>query len=110
MKVKLFEVRDRATFIPVIAVQLNPQNEAERYLLSRSGYGKTAAEHNRYILMADLRGSVINYDAFSWPNRTKQEAHLYLNEHFEELENGAVIDIEYILGEKQESKKSEANL
>ena len=41
MQVKLFEVRDSATFIPAIAIKLSARNEAEHFLLFRSGYGNT---------------------------------------------------------------------
>ena len=36
-----------------------------------------------------------------------KEAHAYIAGHFEELESGAVIDVEFILGETAEAKKSE---
>lgn len=35
MNAKLFELRDAGTFLPV---RLDPQDEAERYLLARSGF------------------------------------------------------------------------
>ena len=38
MNVKLLEIRDRATFIPAIAIQLGSRSEEERWLLSRSGH------------------------------------------------------------------------
>ncbi len=34
------------------------------------------------------------------------EAHLYINEHFDEMDNGAVVDVEYILGETDKPKKN----
>jgi len=64
MQTKLLEIRDRATFIPVLAIQCLPGNEEERYLLSRAGYGVTCAEQERYILLAQIDGSKgkITYD------------------------------------------------
>jgi hypothetical protein len=41
MTTKAFEIRDRATFIPAIAVRLDPADERERYLIARCGFGVT---------------------------------------------------------------------
>jgi hypothetical protein len=38
MKAKTLELRDTATFIPVLCVDMNPDNEGQRYLLYRCGY------------------------------------------------------------------------
>jgi hypothetical protein len=35
------------------------------------------------------------------------EAHRYIQEHFDDIENYSVIDVEYILGIKQTIKESE---
>lgn len=109
MFVKLFEIRDVGTFIPMISINLSEENEAERFLLSRAGYGKEQADHQEYILLASLNGGQINYDPFAWNDRTRHTAHLYIKERFDELEHGAVIDVQFILGETQEQKISEAN-
>lgn len=48
------------------------------------------------------------YDSFNWSNaRTMHVAHEYLKEHFDDLESGAVIDVEFILGETETPKRSE---
>jgi hypothetical protein len=49
------------------------------------------------------------YDAYEWPGdvRTFRAAHLYVEEHFDEIEDGAVVDVEFILGETAEPKVSE---
>ena len=39
METKLFEIRDAATFIPIMAVRFTPAGEAEQFLLARAGYG-----------------------------------------------------------------------
>jgi hypothetical protein len=49
MEVKLFEVRDRMTFIPVVAVLMRPTDgviggAAERYLLGRDNAGEDVRE------------------------------------------------------------------
>jgi hypothetical protein len=48
-------------------------------------------------------------DAYHWGDRTMQTAHIYIDEHFAELNDGDVIDVEFILGESTEKKISERN-
>lgn len=109
MEIKLFEVRDKGTFLPVIAIKLGSSNEAERYLLGRAGYGLTTSQHNEYVLMGSLHGGELTYSPFSHGSaRTRQVAHQYIIENFDELEAGSVVDVEFILGETKEPKLSEA--
>ena len=111
MEVKLFEVRDAGTFMPVIAFKLNPRLEAERYLLARSGYGMEAEAQREYILVGTLAGGSgqLNCDAYDWgPARTMKEAHHHIEAHWHELSSGDVIDVEFILGESETVKTSEA--
>jgi hypothetical protein len=111
MITKLFEIRDRMTFIPVLAVRLLPHLEADRFLLARAGYGLTYAEQNQYVLLCQINGG--GGSAFAdpnrWPNgsRTYVVAHAYIIENFDLLQSGAVIDVEFILRETTEPKQSE---
>jgi len=107
MKTKLFELRDRATFVPVMVTKVEASNEAERYLLRRAGYGLPSD----LVIMSGLDGGLdkATCDPYDWgDNRTRLVAHQYIAEHFDELESGAVVDVEFILGERTEPKKSEA--
>lgn len=106
MQVKLFEVRDSGTFIPMIAIQLSSRNEAERFLLSRAGYGRT--QFDQYVLFAGLEGGKICYDQYDWGNRTRATAHDYIITNFDSLESGEVIDVQFILGETPTKKISES--
>ena len=108
MITKLFEIRDSGTFIPMIAIKLSPQNEAERYLLGRAGFGRQAEDHEKYVLFSSLTGGEMTSDPYNWPNRTRQVAHIYITEHFDELENGQVIDVQFILKETPQPKTTEA--
>ena len=112
MITKTFEVRDSCTFIPIIAIKLIPTFESDRYLLSRAGWGETAKEQATHILVSRLDGgkSEMNCDPYSWTDspRTLRVAHRYLIEHFDELKSGAVIDVEFILGESAVEKTPEA--
>lgn len=111
MIAKTFEVRDRSTFIPMLAVKLNPACEADRYLLARAGFGTTPERQREYIFLCriDGGGGKGTCDPQDWGGnpRTVPMAHGYLLAHFDDLESGAVIDVEFILKETPKAKKSE---
>lgn len=111
MHTKLFEVRDKATFIPVMATRVAPLEGTstlpEVYLLRRAGFG------DPMVILCRLECSGVDnnatYDPYSWHGaRTMGAAHVHIQKHWEELESGAVIDVEYILGETSKPKNSEA--
>ena len=107
MKTKALEIRDKGTFIAVIAIQARGQDEVESWLLRRSGFG---ADSDCVILVRMNCSGVdrnASYDPYAWGGRTYVVAHDYIAKHFDELNNGAVIDVEFILGETAEPKKSE---
>lgn len=115
MQVKLFEIRDRMTFIPVLCVCFDwadqsskPEhlggNQQERYLIRRCGYGPRPE-----IIMTKLEGgNIAHCDPHAWSGRTLNNAHIHISDHWHELESGSVIDVEFILGEASEPKQSEA--
>lgn len=110
MKAKLLEVRDAATFIPVLAVQLGSEYEAERYLAGRAGYGRTAEAQREYVILSKLDGSgIATQGPHHWPSstRTMTVAHQYIIDHFDDLAPGAVVDVEFILGIRDTPKQSE---
>ncbi len=107
MDCKLFEVRDRGTFIPVMAIRLESDNDQESWLLRRAGY---AEPFGQYIVVIKLAGGFGTWssDPYEWGSaRTMQMAHRYMNEFWNDLEYGDVIDVEYILKEKPEPAESE---
>lgn len=110
MELKLFEVRDRGTCIPVAAIRLTPADEVERWLVWLAGYGKSAQEQGEYVLLfrLDCAGHEIAADPYYWQGpRTLFEAHTYLQQYFAALSSGSVIDIEYLLGERKEPRDSD---
>jgi hypothetical protein len=111
MENKLIEVRDKATMIPMLAIRLGSQNEAERFLLSRAGYGPSPAGHGKYILLADITGGggEIHCDIYDWGQnpRTKIRVHDWLIRHWNDIKSGDVIDVEFILGETMAPKQPE---
>ena len=102
IKVKRVEIRDSATLIPAIALQVTGgPNEP---LLERAGFGE-----DPLIVLIHLEGQGCNWDAFEWPagSRTMHEAHRWLEQHWDEQEDGGVLDVEFVLGETEVSKVSE---
>ena len=108
MESKLFEVRDRGTFIVVVAVRMRPTAPSERYLLRHCGYALDAAAPRLVaVARAQADGGEFHYDPFGWSNRTMRHAHEYIASHWETLTTGALIDVEYILGETPRPKTPE---
>lgn len=109
MKAKALEIRDRATFVPMLCVDMNPRTgdfNLQRYLLRRCGY---PCDGRPNILMTSLNGDggrATNDPPF-WNDRTRAVAHEYIIDNWHELRDGDVIDVEFILGETSAPKKSE---
>lgn len=111
MKAKALEIRDRATFIPMLAVDMNPDSDdpvkamLQRYLLRRVGYPCNGQPN---IILTKLSGDgKATNDAYEWGGRTYPVAHLWIIEHWDELKDGDVVDVEFILGETSKPKTSE---
>jgi len=98
MTPKLLEIRDRATFIPALAIQVSGE---DGYLLRRAGFG------DPLIYLIALATQKCQYDPWSWGNRTMNTAHQYIEREWNTLKDGDVIDVEFILGESTTPKRSE---
>lgn len=105
MITKLFEIRDRATFFSVFATLMEPTNGGNAYLLRRVGFGLGS----NLVMVGRCDGGKAHYDVYEQNNgaRTMMEAHRYIQDHFDELKDGDVIDVEFILGESDTKKISE---
>ena len=106
MQIKLFEIRDSGTFIPAMAIKLGARDGKDFYLLRRAGYGLNLGA---YVLMAKLDGGngPLTCDPYDWSSNTMRLAHNYVQAHFDELENGQVVDVQFIVGNSAAPKKSE---
>ena len=95
---KLFEVRDRMTFIPVMATSIKFSDEKELFLLGQAGYYGDALN---LILVCQLGSGRTEYEEYAWVNqgRTMPAAHRFIQEHFDLLQTGDVIDVREVLGE-----------
>ena len=111
MECKTFEVRDSATFMPVLGVRLTPACERDRWLLGRSGFGTTPESQGEYIMLWPMAGgnNRASTDMYEHGNaRTMAVAHNFINKNWASLESGALIDVQFILGERETPKESEA--
>jgi hypothetical protein len=115
MTSKILEIRDKGTFIPILATKLNPDDEAERYLLARAGYGRTPEAQSEYVLVSQILGGGTQRcttDPYGWPGgeRTYQVAHDYIRKNFDRLVSGDVVCVEFLLGERTTPKVSESRI
>ena len=102
MEVKLFEVRDLGTFIPVLGVLMNSEERAEKYLLGRVGFSNC-----KLVQLVWLTEGKSEWDSYKWNDRTMSTAHEYIYQNWAELKTGAVVDVQTILGETLRPKFSE---
>jgi len=108
MEHKILEIRDRITYIPVLAIKMEPADETEFYYLRREGYIDFAGKSSIIVMYRlDTGKSAIAPYRWATSSRTLSVAHEYIEKHFEELKSGDVVDVEYILGETDKSKTSE---
>jgi len=106
MRIKTFELRDKHTFIAVLAIDMNePANPKQDWLMNRCGY-PLDGRPNILLTRLDANDRATN-DPYAWGSRTWSVAHHFILEHWRELADGAVIDVEFILGETKICKVSE---
>lgn len=98
--IKTVEIRDRATLIPAFAIRMLPSDEKEFFLFKGAGYGFS---HPCIMLIAIEAPWQSARSSDEWRNspRTLVTAHKWIEKHFDEIENGDVIDVEFILDEKE---------
>lgn len=114
MRTKILEVRDAGTFLPVVAVQMFPEDgfgnekySRQRYLLRRVGYPCGDRYEAQVVLFrANGDGEALS-DPYQWPSRMMQVAHIHILEKFADLRDGDVVDVEFLLGLRPAPKVSE---
>lgn len=111
METKLFELRDRGTFIPLLCIK--PQASEDFYgpmsftakMAWRYGYKNARAVIVTH--MGEPRRGCCS-DPYDWGDRTFQTAHRHIEEHWDELKSGDLIDVRVLLGETDTPCESEA--
>lgn len=109
LEAKVLEIRDEGTFIPALAVDINPGSQEQRYLMRRVGY-PCDGRPNVILMHLSADGSPAWNDPFGWSGRTYPTAHRYIIDHWHELADGDVIDVSFILGETAAPKRSERGI
>jgi hypothetical protein len=101
-EVKTFEIRDNATFIPAMAVRFENEGgiEYDDWLLSRAGFEPDRKPPAVYLI--HLNSGEGRSDPYEWGSgsRTMPAAHEWIEEHWDELRSGQVIDVRVALGER----------
>lgn len=105
---KMLEIRDIGTFIGALAIRMLADKPTQEYYLNRCGYPRDGSS---IMLMVLHTGRATN-DPYEWASlglgpRTMPAAHGWIIDHFEELADGDVVDVEFILGEATSPKVSE---
>ena len=110
METKALEIRDRGTFIAALGIDMNPSNDAQRWLLRRCGY---ACDGQPNIILTRLDGDSrdgngeATNDPYARSGRTWPAAHHWIIDHWNELKDGDVVDVEFALREVATPKVSE---
>lgn len=108
MRWKPLEVRDRATTIAILAARAESDNLITHKYLAQTGYYSPTLPLTFVLRLYPLR---VEYNPYVWRDegsRTVCLAHKHLTtELFHEYEDGDVIDIEYLQGEKAHRKTPE---
>lgn len=106
MKIKVFEIRDEGTFIAALAVDMNAPEKDQHYLLRRCGY-PIDGRPNILLTRLDGSGGRASNDPYYWGDRTWAVAHNHIIDNWEQLRDGDVVDVSFILGETARKKTSE---
>jgi hypothetical protein len=119
MKAKALELRDKGTFIAILCVDMNPgiyrddepgmskEYDAQCYLLRRCGYPCNGRPN---IIMTRLNGNgQATNDPYGWKGVTRifPVAHKWIIDNWHTLNDGDVVDVQFILGETSTPKQSE---
>jgi hypothetical protein len=107
MEIKILEIRDSGTFFPMLCINLGKaDNEGQRYLMRRVGYPLDGRPN---VAVCHLRcdNDKITNDPCQQEGRTYPVAHSYIIDHWDELKDGDVVDVRFILKETSEPCPSE---
>lgn len=103
MKFKCVEVRDEGTCIAVLAIRMQAADAVEKAFLWRCDY----PEDGQGVVLMKLSNQHASSDAYAWGNRTMTAAHRYIQERFDGLADGAVVDARVALGEAEHAVPAE---
>lgn len=103
MIIKALEIRDEGTCLAMLAIKPLPANIEQAAILRRAGFH----DFDDYVILIDAHSFEGSYDPYKQCGDTRHHAHLWIRDHFYELRDGDVVDVEFIRGRTPEPKKSE---
>lgn len=105
MIIKCLEIRDSGTCIPAIAIKMSAAGMVEDTFLWREGYPRDG----KGVVLMRLSNQEAHSDVYDWSDssRTMRTAALYIEKNFDDLQNGQVVCVENILGERETPKEPE---
>lgn len=111
MQIKILEIRDRFTFIPAMAIKIEPRKYNQDYFDIDIYYlrGRCGYQFSDYdIILMNLNDpQKCCYNPHDWKYRTHKTAHRWIITNWKTIKDGDVIDVEFILGETPDKKISE---
>ena len=102
----LIGVHDDCTYKPLLAFRMEPENEHERRIMARAGFGKTAEQQGEYVFYFDMNNEQCTYNEARITDKyTIGEAVRSINLNHDTGGAylpfpGSFIDCEYLRGEK----------
>ena len=103
--IKYLEVRDSCTCIPVIAISTKVEDPIGRKFMWQMGFGP----RSNMVFVTKVEPVQTEYNPFAWGEnpRTMFRAHKYIQDNWNELKSGDVVDVEYIMGLRATKKEAE---
>lgn len=105
METKLFELRDHATFIPLLCIK--PQS-AEHPFIQKMAWRYGYRDSRAVIVLHMGSPKRAACDPYDWGDRTYTAAHAHIEAHWDDLKTGDLIDVRVLLGETDKPCESEA--
>jgi hypothetical protein len=105
MIAKTFEVRHHGKFLPVLAVMVDQimEDKAPQFLIRRSGYPTETVLLSRLKAPTEICSSAEQWGS----DLTMFTSHDHIEQFFHKLEDGSVVDVDFICGETKSPRTAE---
>ena len=105
----VLEIRDEGTHIAVLAIQMKADNRTQAYYVHTRTRHPWNGSNVTVMLLDDKRATndLYEWGALGMGSRTMPTAHDFIEKHFDDLLDGDVVDVQYLLGETKAPKLSE---
>jgi len=105
METKLVEIRDRFTAVYAVATELWPGPVEDEDAIRRMGWNPARRPYPVVLYWPSAKEG--RHDPLGWGEspRTMRVAHEWIEGHWDELRSSDVVDVEWILGERDEPKR-----